>query len=67
MKIMLNNREEEFDSEVLSVSEMLDMKKYTFRLRVIKVNGILVPKERYDSTFIREGDKVLMLYLMSGG
>jgi sulfur carrier protein len=67
MKIMLNNREEEFDSDVLSVSEMLDLKKYTFRLRVIKVNGILVPKERYDSTFIREGDNVLMLYLMSGG
>lgn len=67
MKIFLNNREEEFETEVLSVSRMLELKKFSFRLRIIKVNGILIPKEEYDSTIIREGDNVLMLYLMSGG
>jgi thiamine biosynthesis protein ThiS len=67
MKINLNNREEEFDTDVLSVSRMLELKKFSFRLRIIKVNGILIPKEEYDSTIIREGDNVLMLYLMSGG
>jgi len=67
MKINLNNREEEFDTDVLSVSRMLELKKFSFRLRIIKVNGILIPKEEYDSAIIREGDNVLMLYLMSGG
>ena len=67
MKINLNNREEEFETDVLSVSRMLELKKFSFRLRIIKVNGILIPKEEYDSTIIREGDNVLMLYLMSGG
>ncbi len=67
MKIILNNREEEFETDVLSVSRMLELKKFSFRLRIIKVNGILIPKEEYDSTIIREGDNVLMLYLMSGG
>ncbi len=67
MKILLNNREEEFKTEVLSISGMLELKKFSFRMRIIKVNGILIPKDKYDSTFLQDGDNVLMLYLMSGG
>ena len=67
MKIILNNREEEFGEGVLSISKMLELKKFSFRMRIIKVNGMLVSKDKYDTTFIQEGDNVLMLYLMSGG
>jgi sulfur carrier protein len=67
MKISLNNREEEFEQENLSISRMLELKKLTFRLRIIKVNGVLVPKEKYDTTIINDGDNVQVLYLMSGG
>lgn len=67
MKILLNNREEEFEKNVISVSEMIILKKFSFKLRVIKINGILIPKERYDSTVIQHNDNVQMLYLMSGG
>jgi thiamine biosynthesis protein ThiS len=67
MKIMLNNRPEVFEDEKLSVVRMLELKKFTFRMRIIKINGMLVPKDKYDSTFIAEGDNVQMLYLMSGG
>jgi thiamine biosynthesis protein ThiS len=67
MKILLNNREEEFKKDVISVSEMLILKKFSFKLRVIKINGILIPKEKYDSTVIQHNDNVQMLYLMSGG
>lgn len=67
MKIMLNNREEEFDGKTLTVTELLEQKKYTFRMRIIKINGNLVPKENYGSTLINDGDNVQMLYLMSGG
>jgi len=67
MKILLNNREEEFSNNSLSVSEMLVIKKFSFRMRIIKINGILINKELYDSTFINDGDNVQMIYLMSGG
>lgn len=67
MKILLNNRDEEFDKEAMSVSEMLLLKKFSFKMRIIKINGILISKEKYDSTIIQEGDNVQMLYLMSGG
>lgn len=67
MKIILNNRKEEFAVETISVTRMIELKKFSFRMRIIKINGSLIPKEKYDTTIIHEGDNVQMLYLMSGG
>jgi len=67
MNILLNNREEKFVQETLSVSEMLLLKKFSFKMRIIKINGTLVSKEKYNTTYIHEGDDVQMIYLMSGG
>ncbi|MBK7133133.1 MAG: sulfur carrier protein ThiS [Bacteroidales bacterium] len=67
MKIVLNNRDEEFNQDSITVSEMLLMKKFSFRMRIIKINGNLITKEAYDTTVINNGDNVQMLYLMSGG
>jgi sulfur carrier protein len=67
MKILLNNRIEEFDKESITVSEMLILKKFSFRLRIVKINGTFIPKEKYDQTYINNDDNVQMLYLMSGG
>jgi sulfur carrier protein len=67
MKIILNNREEEIDGDTISVSKMLEIKKFSFKMRIIKINGLLIPREQYESTIIQEGDNVQMIYLMSGG
>ena len=67
MKIILNNREEEFDKETLTVTEMLSIKKFTFRLRIVRINGVLIHRDDYDKTAISDGDNVQMIYLMSGG
>jgi sulfur carrier protein len=67
VKILLNNRDEEFDKEFITVSEFLIMKKFSFKMRIVKINGEFIPKDRYDITLIKNGDNVQMLYLMSGG
>jgi thiamine biosynthesis protein ThiS len=67
MRILLNNRPEEFPEETMSVAEMLQKKKFTYKMRIVKINGNLIMKENYSSTVIRDGDDVQMLYLMSGG
>ena len=67
MKIILNNREEELSGENLSVSEMLKIKKFSYKMRIVKINGIFIPREEYESTIIHDGDNVQMIYLMSGG
>lgn len=67
MKFILNEREEEIDGEMITVNDMLRMKKFTFRMRIVKINGKLVDRDKYDSTYINDGDNVQMIYLMSGG
>lgn len=67
MKILLNNRDEEFENDSITVSDMILLKKFSFRMRIIKINGKLILRENYDTTVIKGGDNVQMLYLMSGG
>ena len=67
MQIILNNNLESFDNEKLTVNELLEKKNFTFKMLVIKINGKLIPKDRYDNTLISNGDDVSVLHLISGG
>ena len=67
MKILLNNRNEVFDREEMTVSDLLKEKNMTFRMRIVKINGTLVEKDKYDNTPVSDGDNVQVIYLMSGG
>ena len=67
MKITLNNRPENLPFTSLTVAELLKVKKFSFKLLVIKINGKLVKKEEYDRATIVGGDDVTVLHLISGG
>lgn len=67
MKITLNNRPENFDSEGLSIAEIIELKNFTFKLLVTKINGELIKKDKRDIAMVKEGDNVLILHLISGG
>ena len=67
MKILLNNRAEEFDLDEMTVEKMIEIRKFSFKMRVVKINGSYIKKEDYSEAIIKEGDNVQMLYLMSGG
>ncbi|MFZ4546448.1 MAG: sulfur carrier protein ThiS [Bacteroidales bacterium] len=67
MKIVLNNKEETFDALQFTVNELLEAKKFTFKMLVIKVNGQLIKKSDYSSALINDGDDVMVLHLISGG
>lgn len=67
MTITLNNRPEILDHETLTVSDLLKVKNFTFKLLVVKVNGKLVRKEDYSHTSIKDGDDVSVIHLISGG
>jgi len=67
MKIMLNNRIESFEEDVLTFEELFLKKKFSFRMLVTKLNGNLVKKEDRSITQIKDGDDVVVLHLVSGG
>jgi thiamine biosynthesis protein ThiS len=67
MKIILNNRSENFKADTLSISEIIEQKNFTFKLLVTKINGKLIKKEDRGTAFVKDGDNVLILHLISGG
>lgn len=67
MDILLNNRPEHFDSDELTVTEIMRLKSFHFKLLVVKLNGTLIDKQAYGSTVVREGDNLLIIHLVSGG
>jgi thiamine biosynthesis protein ThiS len=67
MEITLNNRKEVLEQENVSVAELIILKNLTFKMLVTKVNGKLVRKEERDQVFIKDGDDVTVMHLISGG
>ncbi len=67
MNITLNNRTEYFDKESLTVQELLQIKNFTFKMLIIKLNGRLIKKHEYNSAIINNKDDVTVLHLVSGG
>lgn len=67
MKILLNDREEYLDKESLTINQLLILKKLSFKMRIIKINGTLIQKDSYDNINLKDGDRVQIIYLMSGG
>jgi len=67
MKIILNNREETFPADMLTIADLLEAKKFSFKMLVIKINGKLIKKGEYETTNVQDGDDVMILHLISGG
>ena len=67
MNIILNNREEHFDTDNLTISKLLKLKKFTFKMIVVKINNKLIKKENYETAVINNKDNVTVLHMISGG
>ena len=64
--ITLNKQKSEWH-EGMTVQSLLDEKKYTFRMIVVKINGKVIPKKEYATYPIHDGDNVDAIHLISGG
>jgi len=67
MEITLNNEPVSLEGDSVSVERLLEMKRYTFRLRIVKINGRIIDRDSYANEIIQNGDTVQVIYLMSGG
>lgn len=61
------NQEEMEWAPGMTVQEVLDRRKYTFPLIVVKVDGELVHKEAYATYQVPDGADVQVIHLISGG
>jgi thiamine biosynthesis protein ThiS len=67
MNIILNNNSETIEETSITVTQLLKLRNFTFKMLVIKINGKLIQKTDYKTTTIHDGDDVSVLHLISGG
>lgn len=68
MQIILNDREEYIESNTpITVRQLLDIRKMTFRMFLVRINENIIKKEDYNTALIQNGDNVKVHYIMSGG
>jgi sulfur carrier protein len=67
MEIRLNNRSEVIEGDKITLRELIELKKFTFKLIIFKINGIIIRSEDYDTTYIADGDEVHAIHMVSGG
>lgn len=51
----------------MTVSELLKVRNFTFKMLIIRINGKLIAKTEYPTAEVVEGDDVQVLHLISGG
>ena len=47
MEITLNNEPMTIDGDTITVEKLLEIKKYSFRLRIVKINGRIIDRDSY--------------------
>ena len=67
MRITLNGDVEDIQPQTVSVRDILRSKGWSFPLITVSVNGVTVSRGDWDEFFVREGDRVDAIHLMSGG
>ena len=51
----------------MTITRILKIMNYTFRILVVKVDGQLIKKNEYNSTIVQPDADVKVIHLMSGG
>lgn len=64
--IKINENEIEF-REGMTVRDAMNEVHFTFPLVVVSVNDVIIPHEELDKYPLKDGDKVMVLHLTSGG
>ena len=64
--IRVNQEEMEWEAG-MTIQDVLDRRRYTFPLIVVKVNAELVRKEAYATYQVPDGADVQVIHLISGG
>ena len=68
MNVKVNGKEQAFDKDSISVSEMLNLCDVSQPDMVsVQLNGEFVQKDNYQSSSVKEGDEIDFLYFMGGG
>jgi sulfur carrier protein len=53
--------------EGLTVEKLIELKRFVYPRKIVRINDILIHEEEYSTTIINLGDDVKIIHLMAGG
>ena len=65
MRVKINGKSEEIQD--VTILDLLKSKNVEPRMVAVEVNSELIERDKYEATFLKEGDEVEFLYFMGGG
>ena len=65
--IRVNDKFEVAWEEGMTVNRLREKLNFSFRMLVITVNGQLIPRGKWDTFPVRDGDEVKILHMTAGG
>ena len=65
MSLIING--EEIEAAGKTLADYLEEAGYDTRGIAVERNGVIVPRSQYDSTVLRDGDKVELVHCVAGG
>ena len=64
--IVVNGKKEELEKSI-NLSELLKRKNVRPEVVTIELNDNIVERKDYDSTIVKDGDRLELVYFMGGG
>ncbi|HCL57648.1 MAG TPA: thiamine biosynthesis protein ThiS [Spirochaetia bacterium] len=68
MKVTVNGKEQELQSEKISILKLMNQSQVKMPdMVIVQLNGEFVEKKDYEISFLKEGDELEFVYFMGGG
>ena len=67
MKLKINGEMKEFETNIKNISELLKALNVNSNFVAVELNGSVVYKEHFETTEVKNGDKVEVVSFVGGG
>ncbi len=66
MLVTINGKKENL-KDIITITEFLEERRIRKEVVVIELNDKIIDKSNFDTTYIKENDRIELLYYMGGG
>ncbi len=63
--MIINGKEYEYDN--ITISELVKNLNIDYKRVVIELNGIIIPKDKYQRAYLSKNDKLEIVHFVGGG
>lgn len=68
MILIINGKKEAYEKDSITIAELLEFKKVKMpEMVTVELNGTIVERDKFKSTYVKDNDTIELIYYMGGG